>query len=153
VSKLFKEEKEPVYSQYRLRMVACDRCGIDAFSQETWTKQVERGRGDSKLCADCKRVTNGPVMSIRYLIPGLVGVCQIWHGDFDSEDNPLDANGNRFAGDVALCGHKDCVTGLHRPEMIIARARRGTSTRASIRRRKSFSLELWMAVAEGSRQL
>ena len=149
----FEEKTEPVYSQYRLRMVSCTRCGADAFSEEAWMRRVERGRGDGKLCSDCERVINGPITAINYQIPGLHGVCRTWQGDFDRDDNPLDKHGNRFAGDVALCGHKDCVTATHRPEMVGAKLRRGALSRSQIRRKKTFSLELWLAMAEGSRQL
>lgn len=146
------EKTEPVYSQYRLRQVACSRCGIDAFSEEAWMKRVERGQLD-KFCGDCERVDKGALTTINYRVPGVQGVCRSWQGDYDAEDNPLDKDGNRFAGSIALCGHKDCITATHRPEMAQGTKTRARLSRTAIRRKRSFSFELWLAMVEGSGQL
>jgi hypothetical protein len=154
---VFEEEKEdPVYCQNRLTMVACSRCGADAFSAEAWIKR--QLRGSAKLCADCERT---PVLVIKPKNQ-VEGMCRVWHGDFDWDDYPLDTDGQRFTGDVALCGHKDCINAKHRPEMVLKRPPRtiyaasmDARKRKKIAKRKktNFSFELWLAVAEGSGQL
>ena len=131
--------------------VQCLRCGIDAFSEEAWIKRQERGH--TQICVDCERFENGPVVTIVYQGLELQGACRTWHGDYDLDDNPLDRFGNRFTGDVALCGHKDCVTLTHRPGMKQNRVRRGGLSGRQVRAKKAFSFELWLAVSEKAGQL
>lgn len=150
------EKTEKVYWDNRLIVVQCSRCGADAFSMEAWIKRQERG--SQKLCADCERK---PILQLKPRTD-VEGMCRIWHGEFDWDDYPLDSHGKRFTGDLALCGHRDCVRPAHRPEMVAKRPPR-TVYSASMNARKrrkmkndkktQFSLELWLAVAEGSRQL
>lgn len=131
-------------------MVQCKRCGIDAFSEEAW--QARQTRGGSLHCADCERFYTGAILVVDYK-KKVKGACRSWHGDYDLDDNPLDKDGNRFAGDVALCGHKDCVTQAHRPQMRISRMKSGNLTNTQLRRKRALSIELIMAAAEVARQL
>jgi hypothetical protein len=153
---VFEEKEDPVYCQNRLMMVSCLRCGADAFSAEAWIKR--QLRGSSKLCADCERT---PVLVIKPKNQ-VEGMCRVWHGDFDWDDYPLDSDGQRFTGDLALCGHKDCINANHRPEMVLKRPPRPSEVvsmdarkrkKMPKRKKTTFSLELWLAVAEGSGQL
>lgn len=135
----------------RVVMVQCTRCGIDAFSEEAWQQRLIRQL--SMVCVDCERYFNGPVVVVSKKNAKVKGVCRSWHGDYDLEDNPLDKDGNRFAGDVALCGHRDCVTQAHRPEMKGSRVKRGGLSAGVLRRRRALSYDLIMAAAEVAKQL
>lgn len=130
-------------------MGICNRCGIE-FGTE---KLVERYRekGEELVCADCKR---SPAIVIKYVLDGSDEFCRPWHGDFDADDHPIDLFGRRFAGDIALCGHRDCVTQSHRPEMSpIRKVPKKKRVKYRSTRKRVFSYELIMASAEVRGQL
>jgi len=131
-------------------MATCRRCGIEFGSESL----VERYRETNQefVCADCKRV---PATVIKYKSGLGEDFCRPWHGDFDADDNPIDLFGRKFAGDVALCGHRDRVTQAHRPEMLPIRSvpkKKRSKYRAS-RKKGVMSLQLFLASAEARGQL
>jgi hypothetical protein len=128
-------------------MVGCVRCGFEFLNEESAEKYIIEKR--SIICTDCKRP---PVKTIRYLINGSYELCRPWHGEYDSEDYPIDKYGKRFTGTEALCGHRDCINAAHRPEMQSSRINRGSTYRMS-RTKKLLSPELLVAVAEARGQL
>jgi len=94
----------------------CDRCGILYFTDKMWYLANRDGR-EHRWCMDCNRT---PQVYVEYFTikgerPTLR--CIAWRGEFDADNEPIDALGNRFTGDIALCGHRDCVTREHRPDM------------------------------------
>lgn len=122
-------------------MGACVRCGLEFLSEASTEKAIEERR--TIICADCKR---SKVKVIKYWIDGVATYCRPWHGDFDDDDYPVDSKGVRFTGDVAICGHKDCIAFEHRPGMKAPRKNK-------VRVREMPSMELFMAVAEVRGQL
>lgn len=128
----------------------CSRCGVEYATEGIINRAKEKG--EALLCADCRRT---PAVVIKYVLNGIDEFCRPWHGDFDADDNPIDLFGRPFTGDVALCGHRDCVTQSHRPGMSPIRKvpkKKRVKYRSS-RRKTALSYELVMASAEVRGQL
>lgn len=81
----------------------CRTCGYNDTSNAI-EKRVERG--GSQECASC---TARPAVTIKTDY----GVCRPWRGDFDDDDNPLDARGRLYRPGRRLCGNRDCVARNH----------------------------------------
>jgi hypothetical protein len=122
-------------------MGACVRCGLEYLSEIATERALEEGR--KIVCADCRR---SKVKVIKYWIDGVATFCRPWHGDFDDDDYPVDDKGKRFTGEVALCGHKDCIAFEHRPGMQVPKKNK-------VRVREMVSMESFIAVAEARGQL
>lgn len=81
----------------------CERCG---YEDTTGLLEKRVDRGASKLCSSC-RAKPAAVVKTEY------GECLPWAGDFDANDNPLDADGVLFRPGLRKCGNSDCVEPDH----------------------------------------
>lgn len=126
-------------------MGECLRCGIPFLSKAATEKWLEEKK--QLICADCNR---SRVKQIKYRKGVDEFVCRPWHGDFDAEDYPIDAKGMRFTGELALCGHRDCIAFEHRPDMAAPRKNR---VHKPLKGRSLPAMELFIAVAEARGQL
>ena len=86
------------------KSLVCEKCGfIDAGTYIR--RQIERDK--PALCSSCSAK---PVGHLRTKF----GRCRPWAGDFDEEDNPIDAKtGALYRPGSRLCGFKDCVNLAH----------------------------------------
>jgi hypothetical protein len=83
---------------------SCERCGRTRPVRAAW-----------QLCPDCESIDLPPQPVSRTARGGHVIECTPWQGEFDADDNPLDADGQLVLPGRRTCRHRDCV----RPEHVI----------------------------------
>ena len=81
----------------------CQRCGAPIKSRHA-LKRAEQG--EALLCSSC---TAKPAKSVATAF----GWCKPHHGQFDSDDNPLDDHGKLYRAGIRLCRNRDCVEQTH----------------------------------------